>query len=69
MARQKVTPIPNIDLGGRFRIIDDTGIMPKWKTLERGFATVPNAQKVIQKYGLQGVWIFDDAGYQTYVAA
>ena len=63
MARsKKPAPIPNIDMGGRFCIIDTTGETPRWKVLERGFATRANAKRVARKHGLKSIWILDDLG-------
>ena len=60
--------LPNIDLGAIFKVIDDSGPTPRWRTLERGWATQKMAQSVIKKHRVTGVWMFDDCGYKTYIS-
>lgn len=66
---RKPATLPNICLGGRIQIIDDTTEPPQWKTLARCFATDKNARAVARKHGLSGVWVLDDYGYRWYVSA
>ena len=65
----KPAPIPNIDLGGRVQIIDDSTTPPHWKTLARCFATDKHARAIARKHGLPGVWLLDDLGDRHYVSA
>ena len=67
MAR-KLAPLPNIDLGATFKIIDDSTAPPRWKTVGRGYATQKAAQQFIHTHNLSGIWMVDDCGYKTYVS-
>jgi len=64
---RKPAPIPNIDLGATFAVIDTSGAKPVWKKLGRNFATDKHAQEYITQYNLPGVWILDDCGTKRYV--
>jgi hypothetical protein len=53
---------PNIDLGGKFKVITEVGGRLVWKTLGYGFATEANARRVAKQHGVKEIWIFDDCG-------
>ena len=65
----KPTSIPNIDLGGKVQIIDDTHTPPRWKTLAHCFATEKHAKAICREHGLSGVWLVDDLGDRRYISA
>lgn len=60
-------PIPTIDLGAKFQVMDMTQDPPRWKTIGTGFATEENARRIARRHGLPGVWINDgfDRRYVT----
>jgi hypothetical protein len=64
----KPAPLPNIDLGGTVRIIDDSQGKPVWKTLARVFATKQNAVRVLRKAGYSCGWLFDDLGGREFLS-
>ena len=68
MARQTPAPLPCIDLGATFQVIDDSTTPPRWKTLGRGYATRKAAQAFILQHQLAGIWMVDDTGDRQYLS-
>lgn len=58
--RVKPTPVPVIDAGGAVKVIDESGPVPRWKTVDTVFpASEVKAQEVMKRHGLTTAWLFD----------
>lgn len=61
MSKQEKT-IPNIDLGGKVKVIAEEGGKIFWKTVGHCFATRENALRIMRQHKLTTAWLFDDLG-------
>jgi len=63
MTKERVAPLPIIDLGAHLQVIDGN----RWRTIcTVSCASRKNILKAMQKHHLKGVWIRDTTGDRYY---
>jgi hypothetical protein len=64
--KSKVAAIPNVVPSCKIKIIDDSGAVPMWKTLDQTLYTPKAIADSIRKNKIQWAWVFTSFGREVW---